>query len=426
MQIAQTLSLPNGQTVKNRLAKGSMTEGLADPAGRPTAELIRLYERWSAGGIGLMLTGNVQVDRLHLERAGNVIIDRDPDELMRDRLAAWAIAGKSSGSGMWAQLSHAGRQTPFNINPAPKAPSAIGLSLGPVAKFGAPQAMTEDDIANVERSFVRAASIAQAAGFDGIQVHSAHGYLLSSFLSPLTNQRTDRWGGSLDNRARLLLAIVRSVREAVGSSFGVAVKLNSADFQRGGFDIADSVQVAGWLDDAGIDLLEVSGGNYEAPRMAGIKHGSDGAQAATKAREAYFLEFAPRIRASLARAKLMVTGGFRSATAMNEALSSDGVDLIGLARPLCAAPDSPNDLLSGRVDAMPRFEQQLSVGPGFLSPQSRFQSIKALNAGAAQAWFCEQMVRLGEGLEPDRPRKLLKAAAAYKKRDARKAAELAR
>ncbi|QDM40622.1 NADH:flavin oxidoreductase/NADH oxidase family protein [Altererythrobacter sp. TH136] len=423
---ADPLTLPNGQSLKNRLCKAAMTEGLADAAGRPSDGLIRLYGRWANGGIGLLLTGNIQVDRTHLERAGNVIIDREPDDLMRERLAAFAQAGKTNGTAMWAQLSHGGRQTPYNINPAPKAPSAVAFSLGPTAKFGQPVAMTADDIADVQRRFVSAAIVARDAGFDGVQVHGAHGYLLSSFLSPRTNKRDDQWGGTLENRAKLLLEIVRAVRSAVGDSFGVGVKLNSADFQRGGFDIEDSIKVAGWLDQEGIDLLEVSGGNYEAPKMAGISGKADGAYAATQAREAYFLEFAPRIRGSLKRTKLMVTGGFRSAAAMNAALAEGSVDLIGIARPLCAAPESPADLLSGKIDALPRLEQHLRLGPAFLGPKSRYQSIKALNAGGAQAWFCEQMVRLSEGGEPDRSRNILKAAIAYKKRDAAKAAEMDR
>ena len=299
---------------------------------------------------------------------------------------------------MWAQLSHAGRQTQLVINPTPKAASAVKLPANPVMKFGAPVGMSAADIADVTARFVRAAEIARKAGFDGVQVHGAHGYLLSGFLSPLTNRRTDEWGGTLENRTRLLLDIVRSIRAVTGPAFGVSVKLNSADFQRGGFDIEDSVRVARWLDEAGIDLLEISGGNYESLRMAGITE--SGAQAATAAREAYFLEFAPRMRASLSRARLMVTGGFRTAAAMNEALAREGVDLIGLARPLCAAPECPRELLAGRIDALPRFEDRLRLGPGILSQRSPFHMIKMINAGAAQAWYCEQMVRLGAGLAP--------------------------
>jgi 2,4-dienoyl-CoA reductase-like NADH-dependent reductase (Old Yellow Enzyme family) len=425
LAITDALVLPNGQTVKNRLAKAAMTEGLADPSGRPSAELIALYRRWSAGGIGLMLTGNVQVDRQHLERAGNVTVDRAPDEAMRAQLAAWVQAGTSGGSAMWAQLSHAGRQTQLVINPAPKAPSAVPMPKNAVMKFGVPVAMTEADIRDVTARFVRAAEIARASGFHGVQVHGAHGYLLSSFLSPLANRRTDAWGGSLENRARLLLDIVRAIRASVGPEFGLSVKLNSADFQRGGFAIEDSVRVARWLDEAGIDLLEISGGNYEALRMAGVDGlEGTGAQAMTAAREAYFLEFAPRMRASLRRAKLMVTGGFRTAVAMNAALASGDVDLIGLARPLCAAPECPAELLAGTIDSLPRFEDRLRLGPGFLSARSPFKAIKTLNAGAAQAWYCEQIVRLGAGLEPERAGRLLRAASAYRKRDAQKAAAL--
>ncbi len=296
-----------------------------------------------------------------------------------------------------------------------------------VMKFGVPVAMTEGDIGDVAARFVRAAGVAQACGFDGVQIHAAHGYLLSSFLSPLANRRTDAWGGTLEGRARLLLTIVRDIRETLGPAFGLSVKLNSADFQRGGFGIEDSVRVAGWLDEAGIDLLEISGGNYEAPRIAGTDDlEGAGARGAAASREAYFLEFAPRIRASLRRAKLMVTGGFRASSAMNAALDSGDVDLIGLARPLCAAPDCPAALLAGNINALPRFEDRLRLGPGPLSASSPFTAIKTLNAGAAQAWYWEQIVRLGAGLAPDRPGRVLQAATAYRRRDAQKAAALER
>ena len=260
LTIGMPLTLPNGQVLPNRLAKAAMTEGLADGAGRPTDALCRLYERWSRGGSGLLLTGNVNVDRHHLERAGNVVIDRAPDALMRERLAAFARAAKSGGSRVWMQISHAGRQTPKPINPHPKAPSAVPLRKMPMLEFGEPVAMTNDGVRDVIERFVTAARAAEEAGFDGVQLHSAHGYLLSTFLSPIANCRTDAWGGSLEARARLLLGIVERVKAAVGPSFALSVKLNSADFQRGGFDIEDSGQGAGWAHAAGLDLLGVFGG----------------------------------------------------------------------------------------------------------------------------------------------------------------------
>jgi len=422
--IATPLALPNGQSLPNRLAKAAMTEGLADPAGRPTDALCRLYERWSTGGAGLLLTGNVQVDRGHLERAGNVVIDREPDAPMRERLAAFARAAKSGGGRVWMQLSHAGRQTPKPINPNPKAPSAVPLRRMPLLEFGEPVAMTDAEVRDTIDRFVVAARAAEAAGFDGVQIHAAHGYLLSTFLSPVANRRSDRWGGGLEARAAPLLSIVERVRAAVGAAFAVSVKLNSADFQRGGFEVDDSVRVAGWLDAAGIDLLEISGGTYEAAKMMGDRDApKSAAQAATAAREAYFLEFAPAIREALARAALMVTGGFRTAAAMDRALREDGVDVIGLGRPLLVEPAGAAELLAGRA-SLRRVEDELRVGPGPLSPRSRFATVKALNASATQAWYYEQIERLGAGLEVDRSKRILAAARSYLKRDAAKRAAL--
>ncbi|MDA7788014.1 NADH:flavin oxidoreductase/NADH oxidase family protein [Sphingomonadaceae bacterium] len=417
--LAQPLALPCGLTLPNRLGKAAMTEGLADAQGQPTEALNRLYRTWSLGGTGLLITGNVQIDADHLERAGNVVIDRKPHAEMHGRLAAFASAAKEGGSKVIAQISHGGRQTPGAINMAPKAPSAVPMESIPLMPFGQPQAMTAADIADVEERFVTASKGAMDAGFDGVQIHAAHGYLLSSFLSPKLNVRDDDWGGSLENRAKLLLSIVKRVRELCPAPFAISVKLNSADFQRGGFAIEDSEQVARWLDVAGIDLLEISGGNYEQAAMMGDDGSASNAQAKTAAREAYFMEFAPRIRASLKNAKLMVTGGFRSHEGMEAALAGGDVDVIGVARPLVSDPAASNAVLDNG-SAFNRIEDQLRVGPGFLSPGSRFAFIKSLNAGAAQTWYYEQLERLGAGEEVDPKRAIMKAAMAFKKRDAAK------
>ena len=198
------LDFPSGRRMANRLAKAAMTEGLSDEHGRPGESLIRLYDLWARSGCGILITGNVQVDRNHLERGGNVVIDREPDAQMQSLLARWAAAGKSQGAQMWMQISHAGRQTPRAINPHPKAPSAIKLAM-PGNQFGNPVALTDEEIEVLIERFVVAARAAEAAGFDGAQVHAAHGYLISTFLSPKANRRTDRWGGDLAGRARILM-----------------------------------------------------------------------------------------------------------------------------------------------------------------------------------------------------------------------------
>jgi 2,4-dienoyl-CoA reductase-like NADH-dependent reductase (Old Yellow Enzyme family) len=419
VEIGTPLALPNGQILPNRLAKAAMTEGLADCSGQPTEALCSLYRRWGAGGAGLLVTGNTAVDAEHLERAGNVVIAGVPNAQGMARLRYFATAAKVGGSQVWVQISHAGRQTPLALNPAPRAPSAVPMSRMPLVQFGRPVQMTSAEIEAVVSRFALASRVVEDAGFDGVQIHAAHGYLLSSFLSPLANRRTDRWGGSVENRARILLKIVEEVRASAGSGFAVSVKLNSADFQRGGFDLDDSATIAGWLDEAGVDLLEVSGGTYEAPRMMGSVDEPTQMQASTAACEAYFVEFAPRIRASLRRAALMMTGGFRSVAAMNDALSANDVDVIGLARPLLFEPGAAAELLKGRP-RLRAIERELRVGPGILSENSRVPLIRALNRSSVQAWYYEQMDRLGAGLETAAPRRLVQAAGAYLKRDAAK------
>ncbi|MGA0433046.1 MAG: NADH:flavin oxidoreductase, partial [Luminiphilus sp.] len=199
--ISQPLTLPCGATIQNRLCKAAMTEGLADPLGQPTTALEQLYRIWSQGGAGLLLSGNVQIDGDHLERPGNVIIDSEPRLPMREALERWAAAGTTNGNHFWAQISHAGRQCQKNVNPRPKAPSAVKLGL-PGGQFGEPSPMTAEEIESVVAGFAHAAKVLINAGFTGIQLHAAHGYLLSQFLSPRSNQREDQWGGTLENRAR--------------------------------------------------------------------------------------------------------------------------------------------------------------------------------------------------------------------------------
>jgi len=244
-------------------------------------------------------------------------------------------AGKQGGNQFWLQLNHPGRQMPANLGQPTLAPSAVALQLGSFSRhFATPQPMSAADIKRVTEQFVQTAMLAEQAGFDGVQIHAAHGYLLSQFLSPLSNQRDDAWGGSLANRARLLLDIVRAVRAAVQPDFAVAVKLNSADFQRGGFSSDDAAQVVRWLADLQVDLVELSGGSYEAPAMQGASR--DGR---TLAREAYFLEFASQI-CQHATIPLMVTGGIRRQLVAEQVLQH-GIAMVGIATALALQPALP-------------------------------------------------------------------------------------
>jgi 2,4-dienoyl-CoA reductase-like NADH-dependent reductase (Old Yellow Enzyme family) len=247
-----------------------MTEGIADANNRATQRHVTLYRRWADGGAGLLITGNVQVDRRYLERAGNIVIEGPQNATQLTALEALAEAGASNDTQLWMQISHAGRQTPKLVASEPVGPSNIPVAL-PGGRFGKPRALSGDEIRDVIKRFAFAAGVAKQTGFTGVEIHSAHGYLLSEFLSPRVNVRDDEWGGSLENRARLLLETVRAVRATVGSDFAVAVKLNSADFQKGGFSFDDCLRVIEILNEEGLDLLEISGGNYEQPRLMGIE-----------------------------------------------------------------------------------------------------------------------------------------------------------
>ena len=408
--IEQPLTLPCGASLPNRLCKAAMTEGLADPLGQATPALTQLYGLWSDGGAGLLLSGNVQIDGGHLERPGNVIIDSEPGEEAMSALRRWAEAGKRGGNHFWAQISHAGRQCQKMVNPHPKAPSAVKLGL-PGGQFGEPVAMFEADIEAVIAGFARCARVLKNAGFTGVQLHAAHGYLLSQFLSPRSNQRKDQWGGSLENRARALLESVRAVRDAVGPSFPVGVKLNSADFQRGGFDFEESLQVAKWLEAESVDLLEISGGTYEQPRLLnvdGIEPVEDqSVKASTKAREAYFVDFAQAMRKELTM-PLMVTGGLRRLDAMEDALASGSADVVGIGRPLCGMPKAMNELLSGAAE-LPRFENQLSLLPSWLKFLEGINLFKTIGTFATQYWYYEQISILGHTGEIDPQLSVFKA-----------------
>ena len=394
--IETSLTLPCGAQIPNRLCKAAMTEGLASPQGEPTEALERLYGIWSDGGAGLLLSGNVQIDGDHLERPGNVIIDGEPSVAMQRALSGWAAAGTRRGNHFWAQISHAGRQCQKIVNPQPKAPSAVKLGL-PGGQFGEPQPMTEEDIEAVITGFARCAKVVIDAGFTGVQLHAAHGYLLSQFLSPRSNQRQDQWGGSLENRARLLLASVTRVRTAVGPNVPISVKLNSADFQRGGFDFDESLQVAKWLEQASVDLIEISGGTYEQPRLLNL----DGMEpveeqsvaASTRAREAYFVDFAEAMHKEVS-IPLMVTGGLRRLDAMKLALESGAADMIGIGRPMCVMTDAPAQLLAG-IKELPRFEDTLSLLPKALRFLNGIKMVRTVGAFATQYWFYEQIAALG-------------------------------
>ena len=374
----EALQLPNGQVISNRIAKAAMEENMADLNQAPSRELKQLYKTWAEGEPGLLLTGNVMIDRRAMTGPGGVALE---NEQHLNSFREWADVVRAKGVHFWVQLSHPGRQTMANLGQQALAPSAIALDLGSFSRmFAKPRAMTEDDIQDVIQRFATSARLAEKAGFTGVQIHGAHGYLLSQFLSPLSNHRTDRWGGSLENRARLLLEVIHAVRASVSPSFCVAVKLNSADFQRGGFDAADARAVVELLNPLPIDLLELSGGSYEAPAMQG--EARDGR---TLAREAYFLEFAKEL-ATIARMPLMVTGGIRRLPVVQHVLDS-GIAMAGIATALTLEPQLIKHWREGRD----------------LNPQLKpiDWKRKPLAALATLALVRDQMRRLSRGRLPN-------------------------
>lgn len=381
--LSTPLTLPCGAVLSNRIVKAAMSEGLADTNNHATPQLEALYRRWGGSGAGMLLSGNIQIDRDHLERPLNIVLE---NEAGLDALRKVVVAAKSGGSAFWAQLAHTGRQVVDHINQSPLAPSTVEIEVlrGAGYSFAPPVAMTEAQIEDAIQRFATTARLARQAGFDGLQFHGAHGYLISQFLSPKTNLRADSWGGTLENRARFLLETLAAVRDAVGDDFPIGLKLNASDFQKGGFTNAECLQVVRWLNETSLDLLEISGGSLEQPKLMGVTlldEGEDARPESTRQREAYFLDFAASIRA-VAKMPVMVTGGFRTRSLMESALADGELDLVGLGRPMVADPELPLKLLAAEINEAPRPEDHLELF--HLMP-----------------WLNMQIERMGAGSLPD-------------------------
>jgi 2,4-dienoyl-CoA reductase-like NADH-dependent reductase (Old Yellow Enzyme family) len=376
-ELFSPLVLRSGGTLRNRIAKAAMEEGMAGGSQLPGERLVSLYDRWGAGGAGLLITGNVMVHAEALTGPDGIVLD---ERAPLDPFERWAEAGKAGGAATWMQISHPGRQVQARMPGVAWAPSAVAIELGRHSKrFARPVPMTETQISETVERFAVTAALAERAGFDGVEAHAAHGYLLSQFLSPLVNRREDRWGGSLENRARLLLDVVRAIRAVVRPSFAVAVKLNSADFQRGGFDADDAGRVISMLEPLGVDLVELSGGSYESPAMSGRP-----VDDRTVAREAYFLDLAGDL-AGTSPLPLMLTGGIsRRETA--EAVLASGVAVVGMGTAIALTPDLPDRWRSGNEAT----EQ--------LRPVT--WTDKTLASAAGMALVRHQMRRVTRGKEP--------------------------
>ncbi len=374
----QSFTFPNGKTAKNRFFKSAMEEQLAKH-NQPTQTLVRLYDTWAKGGTGVLVTGNVMVSETGKGSINDVVLS---DERSMDMLKAWAKAGTQNDTLLIMQINHAGKQSPKAVNKTPVAPSAVALK-GMDGFINPPRALADNEIEMIIRQFIHTAQIADKAGFSGVQIHGAHGYLVSQFLSPHHNQRSDKWGGSLENRMRFLVEIYQGIRAVVRPEFLVGLKLNSADFQKGGFDESDSIQVVQKMSELGIDFIEISGGNYESPEMLSAK-------ASTQKREAFFLDYAEKARA-VSQVPLIITGGFRSEQAMNDALQSGHLDLVGVARPLALMPNLPKQIQNGTYRTITT--ERIKTGCQVVDNK--------VGAVLEMDWYMAQMALIGQGKQPN-------------------------
>jgi 2,4-dienoyl-CoA reductase-like NADH-dependent reductase (Old Yellow Enzyme family) len=377
--LSKELRLPNGITLSNRLAQSAMTEHLATGDGAPSWQLIEAYRRFAVSGAALIISGNVMVNGWSLEAPRNVVIE---DERHMPQLRQWAATTSGTDARLILQLSLSGRQTQRGLALAGRrqdvaTASAVPLTIGGPL-FKPPRALTDPEIRQIIAQFTSAARIAAEAGFAGVQIHAAHGYLLSQFLSPLVNQRTDQWGGSVQNRMRMLIEVLRAVKSLTPEAFLLTVKMNVSDFQSGGFDADDALIVAQALENEGVHLIEFSGGTYESSAMI------DGGPARDQsgAPEPYFLAYAQRFARELT-VPVMLSGGFRSRTAMIDAVESGAADVIGLARPIAVEPDFPRRILDGTTQVSLAKPQKVGN-----------KNIDDLLSGA---WYQEQIARLGRG-----------------------------
>ncbi|CAL2045397.1 unnamed protein product [Caenorhabditis brenneri] len=348
------LKFRNGRETQNRFLKAALTEilstySLEEPKkhGLPTESILNIYDKWGNGKFGMILTSNVLVDPKNLEAAGNAIIFQEGESLERRALFShWAKLMKKDGALAVMQLSHAGRQTPEFVNPTPWSASDIQLvSAARNTTYGKPKALTTEQVkTEVVDRFVYAAKYAYECGFDGVQLHGAHGYLLSQFTSPTTNKRTDKYGGTIENRQRIILEIYDAIRAEIPPSTGflVGIKTNSVEFQAEGTTLEDAIEMCTVYENKGFDFVELSGGTYEKMLFSYERE-------STKKREAFFVEFAEQIRPVFEKTVVYLTGGFRTANAMVDAISKNATQGIGLGRPITAEPDLPKKILEGSV-----------------------------------------------------------------------------
>lgn len=424
-ELRATLRLPSGAVMSNRLVKAPLEEMLSTfGGGKPNDRVFRLYRTWADGGWGMIITGNVSVDRRFIGAMFDVVCPQREDPAFTEAFTKYARATKgfdvddergdhapADGSRPLAvvQLVHCGRQSMRGAGRWPwtptQAPSPIPLctggkpSLMDSIMFGTPKEMTTDDIHHLIARFVQAAVLMEKAGFDGIELHAAHGYLLSSFLNPVANVRTDAYGGSAENRFRIIREIIEAIRARVRPSFVIGIKLNSSDFVQGGQTEDDALQNVRWLAELKtVDFVEVSGGTYEAPAMLQSVEKSE----RTKRREGFFTAFAQRAHSALpadSKMAIFVTGGFYSREGMRNALTSGDADAICLGRTACLEPKFPAKVLDPQISD----EQAVGVQWQPPPPPSFMKASSVLGFGWSTMWHSAQLhlVSRGKPTSPD-------------------------
>ena len=329
------ITLPNGTTIKNRFFKSAMSEGMGTRDFQPKKNIATLYKRWAEGGTGLIITGNIMVDPKGTAEPGNIVFDKNSNmEILKN----WAKQGQQHGAKVMVQLNHPGKQAPKTVSKQTVAPSAVPLGNGLNKLFSTPRALATNEVEELIQKFVTSAKVAKEAGFSGVQIHAAHGYLISQFLSPHDNRRTDKYGGSLENRMRFLKEIYLGMREELGKDFTIGIKINSTDFKEDGLTEEDSLKTIIELADLGLDFVEISGGTYERPAMMGATSKSTN--------QVFFAEYSKKLKQKI-EIPVVVTGGIRSINAMNTLLNDNTTDFIGIARPLTIDPNIPNKIKQG-------------------------------------------------------------------------------
>ena len=341
----------NGMTLANRFVRSATWEGMATEDGAVTPRLVDCMATLAKGDLGLIISGHTYVDRAG--QAGPWQLGAHTDDLVPG-LTDMAAAVHDNGGKIVLQLAHAGffanaklsGQTPFAVS------DIEGLAKSPRAE------LTVADIDEIVAAFGAAAARAKKAGFDGVQIHGAHGYLLSQFLSPAFNQRRDDFGGSVENRARALCLVVEAVQNTVGPEYPVLVKMNCGDFIDGGLGLDDAVEVAKMLVGAGIDAIEVSGGMIIGgklnPSRMGIHHPE---------KEAYFQREAAAIKEATG-VPLILVGGNRSFEVSERLVTEGTADYISMSRPLIREPGLINRWKSGDRTRAACLSDNQCFGPG--------------------------------------------------------------